>query len=139
MNAPATKNGTSVKGPHLDHPEELVASLFDLRHEKDKAKGGDLVLYQWKQGEKHAFYEKQHIKSELVTPFEKVSYGPNRYCAIVNSLEAVHGVTAREKCVYQRRLCNVIIEIYPSFPCLFEVKPYQKKTSFLSKLFKKFE
>jgi len=139
MNSPTTESGTSVIGPHLDSPKELFAGLFYLKHEKDKAKGGDLVLYQWNQGEKIAFYEKRYIKPELVTPFATVSYGPNRFAMVFNSLEAVHGVTARGKSIYPRRLCNIIMETYPSFPCLFEVKPYQKDTSFWGTMLKKFK
>jgi hypothetical protein len=139
MNSPATKSGTSVKGPHLDNPIELFASLFYLKHEKDKAKGGDLVLYHWNEGEKPAFYEKRFIKPELITAFATVPYGPNRYAILFNTLQAVHGVTAREKSIYPRRLCNIIMETYPTTPSLFEVKPYQKYRSFLGSIFKKFK
>ena len=139
MNSPVTKSGTSVKGPHLDYPMKLFASLFYLKHEKDKAKGGDLVLYHWNEGEKPAFYKKLFIKPELITAFATVPYGPNRYAIMFNTLQAVHGVTAREKSIYPRRLCNIIMETYPTTPSLFEVKPYQKYRSFLGSIFKKFK
>jgi hypothetical protein len=36
---------SSVRGPHVDNPVELIGGLFYLRDEDDKSEGGDLLIY----------------------------------------------------------------------------------------------
>ncbi len=128
MNSPST-GGTSVIGPHIDNPKELFASLFYVKDERDRAEGGDIVLYRWKSDRRIGFYERRYVRDDLVEPFAKVPYGPNRTVWVLNSLAAVHGVSARAASPYPRQLCNIIAEVYPTTPRLFDVAPHQTDLS----------
>jgi hypothetical protein len=134
INSPVTVEGTSVIGPHLDSPKELYAGLFYLRHQEDVAAGGDLVVYEWKDPQIRNFVEKRHIDPSLVVERGTIPYGPNRFVWFLNSVEAVHGVTMRQRSPLPRRLCNIIAEAYPMVPKLFDVSAYRSKTSFLQKV-----
>lgn len=128
MNSPST-GGTSVIGPHIDNPKELFASLFYVKDERDRAVGGDIVLYRWKSDRIIGFYERRYVRDDQVEPFATVPYGPNRTVWVLNSLAAVHGVSARSASPYPRRLCNIIAEVYPTTPRLFDVARHQTDLS----------
>jgi hypothetical protein len=49
-------------------------------------------------------------------------------------VEAVHGVTMRQRSPQPRRLCNIIAEAYPTVPKLFGVSAYRPKTSLFRKV-----
>lgn len=134
INSPVTTGGTSVIGPHLDNPKELYAGLLYLRHPDDKAAGGDLVIYEWKDRQNRRFFEKRYIGPSLVVERGTVPYGPNGFAWFLNTAEAVHGVTVREPSPLPRRLCNIIAETYPTVPKLFDVDAYQPKKSIFRKI-----
>ena len=45
INTPV-KQKSSVRGPHVDNPVELIGGLFYLKNDKDMATGGDLNLFE---------------------------------------------------------------------------------------------
>ena len=128
INSPATAEGTSVIGPHLDNPKQLYGGLFYVRHPEDVASGGDLIVYEWKDRPKRSFVEKRYIDPSHVIERGTIPYGPNRFVWFLNTVEAVHGVTVRQRSPLPRRLCNIIAETYPTVPKLFDVSAYQRKT-----------
>jgi len=134
INSPVTVEGTSVIGPHLDNPTELYGGLFYLRHPEDVAVGGDLVVYEWKDRQKRGFVEKRYIDPSHVIERGSIPYGPNRFVWFLNTMEAVHGVTVRQRSLLPRRLCNIIAETYPTVPKLFDVSAYRPKTSLIQKV-----
>ena len=134
INSPVTVEGTSVIGPHLDNPTELYAGLFYLRHPEDVASGGDLIVYEWKDRQNRGFVEKRYIDPSLVVERGTIPYGPNRFVWFLNTVEAVHGVTMRQRSPQPRRLCNIIAEAYPTVPKLFDVSAYRPKTSLFQKV-----
>jgi len=134
INSPVTVEGSSVIGPHLDNPKELYAGLFYLRHPEDVASGGDLIVYEWKDRQNRGFVEKRYIDPSLVVERGSIPYGPNRFVWFLNTVEAVHGVTIRQRSPQPRRLCNIIAEVYPTVPTLFDVSALQTKTSLFQKV-----
>lgn len=134
INSPVMVEGTSVIGPHLDNPKELYAGLLYLRHPDDAAAGGDLVIYEWKDRRNRRFFEKRYIDPSLVVERGSVPYGPNRLAWFLNTAEAVHGVTARQRSPLPRRLCNIIAETYPTVPKLFDVAAYHPEKSIFQKI-----
>lgn len=127
VNSPVSIEGTSVIGPHIDNPKELCAGLFYLRDQSDDSDGGDLTLYSWNDRRTIRFFDKRYIDPRLVSPRCTIAYRPNRFVWLLNSLDGVHGVTAKQPSPHPRRLCNIIAEVYPTMPRLFEVEPYQAK------------
>ena len=134
INSPVTIEGTSVIGPHLDNPTELFAGLFYVRHPEDHAVGGDLVAYAWKHAERRVFYKKRYIDASLVEARETIPYGPNRFFWFLNSADAVHGVTIRQRSQAPRRLVNIIAEVYPTAPTLFDVAAFPPKATIFQKI-----
>lgn len=134
INSPVAAEGTTVIGPHLDNPKELYAGLLYLRHPDDKAAGGNLVVYEWKDGQNRRFFEKRYIDPSLVVERGTIPYSPNSLAWFLNSAEAVHGVTAREASPLPRRLCNIIAETYPTVRKLFDVSAYEPKKSFFRRI-----
>jgi hypothetical protein len=129
INSPVTVEGTSVIGPHLDNPKELYAGLFYMRHPDDRAAGGDLVAYAWKDRTKARFHAKRYIDPSLVEERGVTPYGPNRFFWFLNGQDSVHGVTVRERSQAPRRLVNIIAEVYPTVPKLFGVEAMQPRNS----------
>ncbi len=127
VNSPVSIEGTSVIGPHIDNPKELYAGLFYLRDRRDDSAGGDLTLYSWNDRRTIRFYAKRYVDPQLVTPCSTIAYRPNRFVWLLNGLDGVHGVTCKQPSPHPRRLCNIIAEVYPTMPRLFEIAPYQAK------------
>jgi hypothetical protein len=127
VNSPVSIEGTSVIGPHVDNPKELCAGLFYLRDQSDDSEGGGLTLYRWNDPRTIHFFDKRYIDPRLVSPRRTIAYRPNRFVWLLNSLDGIHGVTAKQPSPHPRRLCNIIAEVYPTMPRLFEVEPYQAK------------
>ncbi len=134
INSPVTTQGTSVIGPHLDNPTELYGGLFYLRHPEDVASDGDLIVYEWMDRPKRSFVEKRYIDPFHAIERGTVPYGPNRFAWFLNTVEAVHGVTVRQRSPLPRRLCNIIAETYPTVPRLFDVSAYRRKTSVIQRV-----
>jgi len=121
MNSPVTEENTSVIGPHIDNPKELFAGLFYLRHPEDHAEGGALVIYEWKDPSRARFREKRYIDDSLVAKRETIAYAANQFVWLLNGPSSVHGVTPRQRTQRPRLLCNLIAEVYPSMPRLFDL------------------
>ena len=138
INSPVTVEGTSVIGPHLDSPMKLYAAFLYLRHPEDVAAGGDFIVYEWKDRQKRSFVKKGYINPSLVAERGTIPYGPNRLVWFLNTVEAVHGVTVRQRSLLPRRLCNIIAETYPTMSKLFDISAYQPKKSLLQKVGKFF-
>ena len=105
------KSSHVVTGPHLDHFDKINFGLYYLRLDDDKSEGGDLVIYKWKDGYSN-LKKKEIIYSEKWTnitshtePFKTLKYKKNTFILSLNSIDSLHGVTARESTDHIRQFC----------------------------------
>jgi hypothetical protein len=108
INSPVTSM-TSVKGPHIDHPNEIYASLLYFRHPEDTATGSELDIYRTVGAPQ--FYGARFIDKSRVEKVATVSYARNRLIFFINTVGSVHGVAPRGLTRYTRRLVNIIGEV----------------------------
>lgn len=120
LNTPV-RRASSVRGPHVDHPNKLFAGLYYLRHPEDTSTGGDLELYRFT-GRRDCFVAAEVAHLEAVEVVKTVKYERNVLVIFLNSIEALHGVTVRSKTPSPRYLFNLVGEV--SQP-LFDLNAYQ--------------
>ncbi|MEX0910011.1 MAG: 2OG-Fe(II) oxygenase [Candidatus Paceibacterota bacterium] len=122
VNTPVLKEKSVVRGPHIDIHDKLYAGLFYLRHPEDSSEGGDLLIYKWK--EDPLFFDEQYTYEELVEPVATIPYKHNTLILFLNSLNSLHGVTARYPTRYPRLFMNLVGEVPQP---LFSTKMYEKE------------
>lgn len=96
---------SSVKLPHRDNPETRWAGILYFCDPDDFA-GGDLLFYDC---DPH-FYKKRYTDNHG-EPFKVIKYEPNKFVSWENSLNAIHGVTVRQKTSRLRKYVNFTIDI----------------------------
>lgn len=122
-----------VRGPHIDNLNEVYAGLFYLKHKDDKTEGGDLEIYDLKEKYKNLnefqkkikflknetifldgrnYRRKNEFDSKYLNIVDKVKYEKNTFVLFLNQINAIHGVSKRQKGNKSRRLVNVIGESY---------------------------
>ncbi len=121
INTP-NENVSRVRGPHIDNPVELWAAMLYMRAPGDDSTGGDFIIYQLDR--EFRFHGKAEVPDEDVTEFELVPYEANRMVYLMNSLDAVHGVTPRDATPHPRLLVNIIVELGEP---LFKYKHLRRK------------
>lgn len=109
LNAPVT-TPTRSRGPHVDSPYEIYASLLYMRSPQDDSTGGDLELYRY-QREGFAFNNAE-LDDCYTEKIGTVKYSRNTLVFFINSLSSLHGVTVRSRTAHCRRLVNIIGETY---------------------------
>ena len=114
INTPSSK-ASSVIEEHTDSVEELYAGLLYFRRNNDKAKGGDLNLYEWKD-KKNKKYKGFTIPSNLVRKVGTIEYQPNTLVLFLNTIDSIHSVSVRQPSKVSRRLVNIIGEVYNFYP-----------------------
>lgn len=132
-----------VKGPHIDHFDEVYAGLFYLKRKNDLGKGGNLEIYKTKDNipskdftkkikllpdEKTKingldYVRKREFDTNLIEKVGEVTYGKNKFICFLNKINAIHGVSIRQSNQLSRRLVNIIGEsFYPS-----EIEAYNSR------------
>lgn len=110
INTPVT-TATSVRGPHIDNPVELIGGLFYLRDTNDRSSGGDLLLYETKG--KIYFKDKAEVQNvENLKIYKKIDYSFNNCVFFLNTVNSIHSITPRSVTNITRNLTNIIIENY---------------------------
>ena len=110
INTPV-KQKSSVRGPHVDNPVELIGGLFYLKNDKDMATGGDLNLFE--SSKKIYFKGKAEVDNEKDLNLVKtIKYTKNKCVFFLNTLKTLHSVTPRSEGIYTRNLINFVIENY---------------------------
>lgn len=109
----------TMRGPHVDAPEELYAALLYMRDKDDDSTGGGLdvrrpsnpdAIYTAEQTIKYpSRYGFEAGESELVT---RVPYERNTLVMFVNSWRSLHAVETRSAHVAPRRAVNIIGEVF---------------------------
>lgn len=118
MNSPVTKK-SSVRGLHIDYKDKLFVGLLYCRNEKDKSKGGDLEIYKFKNqnnkimNNNFNIYQKKLKKleeenSNEIEKIKTIKYDKNVLVFFINTKNALHSVSVREKTKHNRRLINFI-------------------------------
>ena len=134
INTPNT-NYSSVRGPHVDNPVELIGGLFYLKDPLDVSVGGDLNIFRTKN--KIFFKGKAEVSNisdlQLV---KKITYDKNHSIFFLNSLSSIHSVTKREPSAFTRNLTNFVIENYNNNG-YFELPRKKNLFNIISRLFKK--
>ena len=102
LNTPVQEQ-TSVRGPHVDSMHKCYVGLFYLRHADDQSTGGDLELFRWKAGCQQTRWPGR-ISKDDVEIVETVPYQPNTYVVLLNTCDAIHGVSVRSKTEFPRYL-----------------------------------
>jgi hypothetical protein len=129
INTPA-RRPSSVRRVHTDAPDELFAALLYFRAADDRAAGGHLEIFRWKQNRAHLFVGSEVDESDA-EPVHSVTYKPNTAVIFINSALALHAVSVREPSPVSRRLVNIMGRVPHSIPeGLFEKR---QKTSWWSR------
>ena len=109
-NSPVRNRPSSVRGPHVDLPNKLFSALLYMRSDDDDSEGGDLQLFRYRDGRPSGF-RKYEIDPDSVECVKTIPYGRNVLVVFLNSIYAVHGVTARSVTPHPRRFLCLIGEV----------------------------
>jgi hypothetical protein len=122
INTPVTKK-SSVRKIHTDDSKKIFSGLIYLRQPYDDSHGGHLNLYSWKPDyselEKVKFY-KEGTEEDHVELWKTIDYKNNTAILFLNSIDALHGVSPRDKTSHPRTFINLIaecpVELYEKYP-----------------------
>jgi hypothetical protein len=127
INTPSRHSG-SVRRVHTDAPDELFAALIYFRAENDRAAGGDLEICRWNR-QTPLFVGSEVDESDAVQNYAVVTK-PNTAVIFINTVNALHAVSARSPSLVSRRLVNIMGRVPRSVPeGLFEKR---QKTDLMS-------
>lgn len=105
-NTPTTTAG-SVRGPHIDSTNELVAGLFYMPLPEDDA-GGDLEVHELLAFPQ--FRPPSELLPNLSRRVKTVPYAPNTFFMFVNGPYSIHAVTPRQPTKLERRLVSFAVD-----------------------------
>ena len=112
INSPVTKS-SSVRKIHVDNSNKLFSGLFYLRLPEDDSVGGNLELFEWKDGyslrKKIKIYQ-EGLNPKFCNPVKEVEYANNVGIIFLNSINSLHGVSERQKTNHPRCFVNLVGE-----------------------------
>jgi hypothetical protein len=118
INTPV-REATSVRCRHVDDPKKLFAGLFYMPLPDDDTVGGELEICRWREAPS---FQSVFVQDHMVDLVDTVKYQANTLLVFINSPEAVHGVTVRQKTPRIRRYLNFIAEFREP---IFDLQQYQ--------------
>jgi hypothetical protein len=131
---------SAVRGVHLDYFNKLYVGLYYMRPENDLTKGGDLIIYKWKNNydlsakKKILYTEKFKYLERHTEEFKKIEYKKNTLFLGLNTIDSLHGITVREKTKEIRQFCyftsHLNYELVQVRPRLFEKLSYNNISIF---------
>lgn len=130
INTPAIETGTTVRGPHIDHPKKLFVGLLYLRHRDDQTTGANLELCE-PLSKSVVYGPKRSLKRDEVRVVQTVEYRHNTLVLFLNTPHSLHGVSPREQTSHARYFLNLVGEV--SDP-LFQLDERKSINSFISRL-----
>lgn len=104
MNSPDV---SSIRTPHLDQNRELFAALFYMKKPEDASQGGDFVLYKKKYQEGFQFAKGRLAPEDAIEERSRVPYKANSLVLFLNTIDSIHGVSARTDADHLRRYVNI--------------------------------
>jgi hypothetical protein len=135
INTPVYKK-SSVRGPHVDNPVELIGGLFYLREQSDISEGGDLIIHDTNDNEIY-FEGKAEVENQkALKPMLKIPYSANHCVFFLNTVKSVHSITERSITSFNRNLTNIIIERYIDNNSFFKL---ERKKNLINKILNKFK
>lgn len=120
-NTPVLKP-SSVRGPHIDKTRRMLSALLYMPEPGDED-GGELVIYRWKSQRRFAWV---NADPDDLVEVARVAYAPNTLVMFVNSVDSVHGVTARRPTGRVRRYVNLFADLATEF---VDLSPFQVATT----------
>ncbi|ESQ13184.1 MAG: hypothetical protein N838_08960 [Thiohalocapsa sp. PB-PSB1] len=117
---------TSVRGPHVDMPDKLLAGLFYLRYPNDDAVGGDLEVHRYRRGRR--CLDGQFIADKAVEMVDTIRYRSNVLVLFLNGIDAIPG--PRQPTPYPRLFLNLFGELARP---LFDLSRHQARSTPLSR------
>jgi hypothetical protein len=107
VNTPALVPETTVRGPHLDHPDKLFVGLLYLRPEADRSGGADLEFYE--PADAAPVYDaKRSLARARVRLVRTVPYRSNTLVLFLNTPRSLHGVSPRGQAEHPRYFLNLV-------------------------------
>ncbi|CAL6331120.1 unnamed protein product [Bathycoccus prasinos] len=121
MNTPVRRQGTTVRGEHVDHLNEVYAGLLYFRSPDDTSSGGSLEILECVRGKtckkipktdhRSRSWQVQFNPKDMRTVAE-VPYEKNTLVMFVNGRTSYHRVSKRSQTMFPRRLVNLIGEYH---------------------------
>ena len=93
---------TSVRGAHVDSPRMAFVGLYYLRHPDDDSVGGDLAIHRVKPGHEVEGWV-QAADPDDVEMVDEIPYAANTLVMMLNTHDALHGVSVRQPTKHVRR------------------------------------
>ncbi len=120
-----------VRARHVDIPKKLFSGLFYMREPGDETEGGDLEICRWtepplfRRGYAEGVHaQNTHIDDDQCEVVDVVKYRANTAIFFVDSVDAIHGVTARQPTPHLRRYMNFVAEMRED---LYDITAYNEK------------
>jgi hypothetical protein len=135
INTPVYKK-SSVRGPHVDNPVELIGGLFYLREKSDISEGGDLIIHDTNDNEIYFEGKAEVENQEALKPILRIPYSANHCVFFLNTIKSIHSITERSITNCNRNLTNIIIERYIDDNIFFKLK---RKKNLINDLLNKFK
>ena len=111
------RQASSVRTTHVDTGEKLFSGLFYMRNDDDDSVGGDLTISRFKPHysfeDKLGCFNYQYVDEKHVEHIQTVKYSRNVLVLLLNSLDALHGVTVRQPTQHSRRFVNLVVAVDP--------------------------
>lgn len=121
MNTPVRRQGTTVRGEHVDHLNEVYAGLLYFRSPDDTSSGGSLEILECVRGKTCKKLPKTDHRSRSwqvqfnpknMRTMAEVPYEKNTLVMFVNGRTSYHRVSKRSQTMFPRRLVNLIGEYH---------------------------
>lgn len=106
VNTPVASTG-SVKPPHTDNNDKLIAGLLYFADPEDTA-GGDLIIHRRRKPATRK--DTKWPAAADITEVRRIPYRANTFVLLLNSDSAVHGTSARRPTHYPRRFVNIVAQ-----------------------------
>jgi hypothetical protein len=110
INTPVVGAPSSVRGPHVDLPNKLFSGLFYMRHHDDRSTGGDLELFRFRHRQPGGFVGCE-VEPAYVELVKTIPYEANVLVLFLNTIDAIHGVSARSVTPLARRFLCLIAQV----------------------------
>ncbi|HYE73346.1 MAG TPA: hypothetical protein VEF04_08445, partial [Blastocatellia bacterium] len=130
VNTPAIETGTTVRGPHIDHPKKLFVGLLYLRHANDTTTGANLELCE-PLSKPPVYGPKRSLRRDEVRVVQTVPYRHNTLVLFLNTPHSLHGVSPREQTNHARYFLNLVGEAHAP---LFQLEERKSINTFISRL-----
>jgi len=90
-------NSIFIRGPHLDDAVDVIVFLYYLKPNETVIRGGSLDLYKYKSRFKgfrrDIWWDERELHLKHIEKVKSIPYENNRFIILLDSINAIHGVT----------------------------------------------